>query len=77
FPGILAKTSEGVRNWGYAAGVEDLNTKKPMTTVFRFCIGSVTKTFTATVVLQLAGAHRLTLDSSIEKWLPGVIPGNG
>ncbi|MET3202626.1 UNVERIFIED_ORG: D-alanyl-D-alanine carboxypeptidase [Bacillus proteolyticus] len=62
---------------GYAAGVADLSTKKPMKTDFRFRIASVTKTFTATVVLQLAGENRLNLDDSIEKWLPGVIQGNG
>ncbi|WP_144467759.1 serine hydrolase domain-containing protein [Bacillus toyonensis] len=77
YPGILAKTSEGGKTWGYAAGIADLNTKKPMKTDFRFRIGSVTKTFTATVVLQLAGENRLNLDDSIEKWLPGVIQGNG
>ncbi|MDM5296366.1 serine hydrolase domain-containing protein [Peribacillus simplex] len=77
YPGILAKTSEGGKTWGYAAGVANLSTKKPMKTDFRFRIGSVTKTFTATVVLQLAGENRLNLDDSIEKWLPGVIQGNG
>ncbi|PHC90239.1 D-alanyl-D-alanine carboxypeptidase [Bacillus pseudomycoides] len=77
FPGILAKTSEGGKTWSYAAGIADLRTQKPMKTDFRFRIGSVTKTFTATVVLQLAGENRLNLDDSIEKWLPGVIQGNG
>ena len=77
FPGILVKTYEGGKTWGYAAGVADLSTKKPMKTDFHFRIASVTKTFTATVVLQLAGENRLNLDDSIEKWLPGVIQGNG
>ncbi|MEK7016004.1 serine hydrolase domain-containing protein [Bacillus sp. FSL R9-9410] len=77
FPGILAKTSEGGKTWSYAAGVANLGSKKPMKTDFRFRIGSVTKTFTATVVLQLAEENRLNLDDSIEKWLPGVIQGNG
>jgi len=77
YPGILAKTSEGGKTRSYAAGVADLSTKKPMKTDFRFRIGSVTKTFTATVILQLAGENRLNLDDSIEKWLPGVIQGNG
>jgi len=77
YPGILAKTSESGKTWSYAAGIADLRTKKPMKTDFRFRIGSVTKTFTATVVLQLAGENRLNLDDSIEKWLPGVIQGNG
>ncbi|WP_429844222.1 serine hydrolase domain-containing protein [Brevibacillus sp. FIR094] len=77
FPGILAQTSEGGKTWSYAAGVANLSTKKPMKTDFRFRIASVTKTFTATVVLQLAAENRLNLDDSIEKWLPGVIQGNG
>ena len=77
YPGILAKTSEGGKTWGYAAGIADLRNKKPMKTDFRFRIGSVTKTFVATVLLQLAGENRLNLDDSIEKWLPGVIQGNG
>ncbi|MGE7869971.1 serine hydrolase domain-containing protein [Bacillus paramycoides] len=77
YPGILAKTSEGGKTWGYAAGIADLRTKKPMKTDFRFRIGSVTKTFVATVLLQLVGENRLNLDDSIEKWLPGVIQGNG
>ncbi|PGM28219.1 D-alanyl-D-alanine carboxypeptidase [Bacillus cereus] len=77
YPGILAKTSEGGKTWSYAAGVANLSSKKPMKTDFRFRIGSVTKTFTATVVLQLAEENRLNLDDSIGKWLPGVIQGNG
>lgn len=44
---------------------------------YRFRIGSVTKTFTATTVLQLVGENRVQLDDSIEKWLPGLIQGNG
>ncbi|WP_420685909.1 serine hydrolase domain-containing protein [Bacillus cereus] len=77
YPGILAKTSEYGKTWGYATGVANLTTKKPMKTDFLFRIGSVTKTFTATVVLQLAGENKLSLDDSIEKWLPGVIQGTG
>ncbi|AXY06530.1 D-alanyl-D-alanine carboxypeptidase [Bacillus thuringiensis LM1212] len=76
-PGILAKISENGQTWAYAAGVADQSTQKPMNADFRFRIGSVTKTFIATVVLQLAGENRLNLDDSIEKWLPGVIQGNG
>ena len=77
YQGILAKTYLNGKTWSYAAGIADLRTKKPMKTDFRFRIGSVTKTFTATVVLQLAGENRLNLDDSIEKWLPGLIQGNG
>ncbi|MFJ7994459.1 serine hydrolase domain-containing protein [Peribacillus frigoritolerans] len=77
YPGILAEIHKGGKTWSYAAGIADVRTKKPMKTDFRFRIGSVTKTFIATVLLQLAGENRLNLDDSIEKWLPGVIQGNG
>ena len=77
YPGILAQISKGGKTWSYTAGVADVRTKKPMKADFRFRIGSVTKTFIATVLLQLSGENRLNLDDSIEKWLPGVIQGNG
>lgn len=43
----------------------------------RFRTASTTKTFTATVVLQLAAEGKLSLDDTVEKWLPGVVSGNG
>lgn len=43
----------------------------------RFRIGSATKTFTATVLLQLVGDGQLTLDDTVERWLPGVVDDNG
>jgi CubicO group peptidase (beta-lactamase class C family) len=39
-----------------------------------FRIGSVTKTFVATVLLQLTDEGRLALDDPIERHLPGVVP---
>ena len=40
----------------------------------RFRVGSVTKTFTATIVLQLVQEGTLRLDSTLEDHVPGVIP---
>src|SRR5262249_13938933 len=40
----------------------------------RFAIESTTKTFVATVVLQLAGERRLALDDTVQHWLPGLFP---
>ncbi|MGE0994856.1 serine hydrolase domain-containing protein, partial [Bacillus sp. GMa5/2] len=76
-PGVLAKTSNKGKVNSYTAGVADLITKKPVKSDFRFRIGSVTKTFTATTVLQLVGENRVQLDDPIEKWLPGLVQGNG
>ena len=39
-----------------------------------FRMGSNTKTVTATLILQLVAEHRLALNDSIEKWLPGLVP---
>jgi TolB protein len=40
----------------------------------RFRIGSVTKTFTATIVFQLMQEGKLRLDSTLNELLPGVVP---
>jgi D-alanyl-D-alanine carboxypeptidase len=40
----------------------------------RVRVGSITKTFVATVVLQLVGEGKLRLTDSVERWLPGLVP---
>ncbi|WP_063753229.1 serine hydrolase domain-containing protein, partial [Streptomyces resistomycificus] len=42
-----------------------------------FRAGSLTKTFIATVVLQLAAEHRLKLSDTVEQHLPGLVRGAG
>ncbi|MGV9456636.1 serine hydrolase domain-containing protein [Streptomyces sp. NPDC003635] len=42
-----------------------------------FRAGSVTKTFLATVVLQLAAEQRLSLSDTVERHLPGLVRGAG
>ena len=34
----------------------------------------MTKSFVATLVLQLVGEGRLGLDDKLERWLPGLVP---
>jgi D-alanyl-D-alanine carboxypeptidase len=63
--------------WTYAAGRADLRTGRPMSAEDRLRIGSVTKTFTAATVLRLADAGRLSLDAPVERYLPGLVRGNG
>ncbi|HEX2314845.1 MAG TPA: serine hydrolase domain-containing protein [Thermomonospora sp.] len=72
-PGVVALTRRDDRTARWARGVRDLRTKRAIRTHDRFRIGSNTKTFVATVVLQLAGERRLRLDDSVERWLPGTI----
>ncbi|MFF3174382.1 serine hydrolase domain-containing protein [Streptomyces sp. NPDC057900] len=59
------------------AGTAESGTGKPMPQDGRFRIGSATKTFTATVVLQLVGEGRMSLEDTVERWLPGLVRGNG
>lgn len=65
------------RRWTESAGTADLRTGRPMNATDRLRAGSVTKTFTATVVLQLAAEHRLSLDASVDHYLPGLIRAHG
>jgi len=52
----------------------NLESNSPIRATDRFRIGSVTKSFVATVVLQLVGEGKLSLDASVERWLPGLVP---
>ncbi|MEU0562349.1 serine hydrolase domain-containing protein [Dactylosporangium sp. NPDC006015] len=78
FPGALAsvRRADG-RVRDYTAGVGDLRTGRPVPRNGHVRIGSNTKTFTAVVVLQLAGEGRIDLDATVERYLPGVVRGNG
>ncbi|MEO3974097.1 serine hydrolase domain-containing protein [Streptomyces sp. CAU 1734] len=63
--------------WKGTAGVSRLGTGAPVNPDGRFRIGSITKTFTATAVLQLVGEGRIGLDDPVENHLPGVLPNGG
>jgi D-alanyl-D-alanine carboxypeptidase len=68
----LVKDRRGT--WRAAAGLADLRAKVAMRPGLHFRIASVTKSFTATLVLQLVGEGKLRLDDPVERWLPGVVP---
>ncbi|MFD3315136.1 serine hydrolase domain-containing protein [Streptomyces sp. NPDC058694] len=75
--GVVAQ-STGPRGSRYAtAGVADKATGAAVRSGDRFRMASASKTFVATVVLQLVGEGRLSLDDTVEHWLPGVVSGNG
>ncbi len=54
-----------------AYGKANLQTQAPRTTTDPFRIASITKTFTATAVLQLVGSGKLALTDTVSKWYPG------
>ena len=75
-PGVLLSVREGSETRLNVRGVAD-DRARPVRAGDRFRVGSVTKTFVATVVLQLVGEGRLRLGDTVEDWLPGVVPGGG
>ncbi|AVT33320.1 peptidase [Plantactinospora sp. BC1] len=60
--------------WTGATGVARLRTEAPVPRNARFRIGSVTKVFTATVVLKLAAEGRIDLGAPVQRYLPGLLP---
>ncbi len=74
---MLAEVSASPRPVAARAGVADPATGRPVAWDARHRIASTTKTFVATVVLQLAGEGRIGLDDPVERWLPGLLAGNG
>ncbi|AYG78583.1 D-alanyl-D-alanine carboxypeptidase [Streptomyces hundungensis] len=77
FPGVVAYARRGERESRTAAGLADTASGERARPDQRFRIASNTKSFVSTVLLQLEGEGRLSLDDSVEKWLPGVVQGNG
>lgn len=75
--GAVARSTGPRGQRSAAAGVIDKATGEAARPGDRFRIASASKTFVATVVLQLAGEGRLSLDDTVEDWLPGVVSGNG
>jgi D-alanyl-D-alanine carboxypeptidase len=76
-PGALAEVTDGHRRTVLTSGTADPATGAPVPPASRFRIGSMTKMFVATVMLQLAAEHRVALDAPVARYLPGLIRGHG
>ena len=76
-PGVTLTAKDAGSTWSTTAGVGNLRTHAPRSADDRYRVGSITKTFVSTVLLQLEAEGRLSLDDTVEKWLPGVVHGNG
>jgi D-alanyl-D-alanine carboxypeptidase len=70
-PGAVAAVIvEGEGEWVGASGKADLETGEAMTPETLFGIGSVTKSFVAALVLDLAEDGILSIDDPLSRWLP-------
>lgn len=73
-PGVSALVRDRSGTWRGSAGLAVLQPRRTMRPVDRFRVASVTKTFVATVVLQLVAEGRLRLNDTVERRLPGAVP---
>lgn len=71
-PGVIVGVWEPSRNleWTYAEGIANLSNNKPITTSTLMKVGSITKTFVSTVLLQLHQEKKLSLDDKLAKYIP-------
>jgi len=76
-PGATAFVSGPRGTWAGSAGVANVKTGEPMPVNARMRIESNSKTWLVAVVLQLVQEGRLSLDDTIDRWLPGLLRAHG
>lgn len=76
-PGVSVEARDDGGVWKSAAGVGDLTTGAPRGGNDRFRVGNITDTFVAAVLLQMEAEKKLRLDDSVDRYLPGLVSGNG
>ncbi len=70
--GDLARVTTPDDSWQGSYGDRQSGTPIPAQAHIR--IGSISKTFEATVILQLAAEHKVDLDRTVQHYLPGLLP---
>lgn len=60
------------REWVYSAGIGDLDTAAPVNPLSHVRIASISKTFVATVILQLVDEGKLSLNDPIASFVSGI-----
>lgn len=73
-PGATAYVRGPKGTWTGAAGLADVANGEPMRPDARMRLESVSKIWTATLVLRLAQEGKLRLDDTVERRLPGLLP---
>ncbi|MEZ4833706.1 MAG: alpha/beta fold hydrolase [Caldilineaceae bacterium] len=71
-PGMVVWIDAPTDQFAGASGFANFNDKTPMSPEGAFRIGSITKMFTATVIMQLVEDGVLALDDPLALWLPEV-----
>nr|WP_307543725.1 serine hydrolase domain-containing protein [Streptomyces sp. V3I8] len=73
-PGAIARVDDDGTVREVAEGVADRVTGRAIANADRFRVGSVTKSFSAVVLLQLVDEGALDLDTPVNTYLPGLLP---
>ena len=73
---VIFVQGAGSESWTASLGTSNLATHAPMSPDMHFRIGSITKTFVGTVILQLVDEGKLKLDDPISKYQPKVPNGD-
>jgi len=74
-PGALLAIETPLGSWIGTAGIANLDTEMPVHPDMQVRIASITKPFTALTVMKLEESGVLSLDDTVERWLPGRVPG--
>ncbi|MEU4092046.1 serine hydrolase domain-containing protein [Streptomyces sp. NPDC026673] len=74
--GVMVGLWKPGRDYVRAFGTAGKGTRAPMSTGFNMRVGSVTKTFTITALLQLVDQKKVRLDDPIAKYVRGVPQGH-
>ena len=75
--GTVARVLDGRDKIDARSGTARVDGSAPIPFDAQFRMGSNTKTFVAIVVLQLVDEGKLRLDDTVDRWLPGLVSGNG
>ena len=74
-PGALLYTYDAGHVKTFHSGLANIAAGTPMRSADRFRMGSLTKTYVSTVVLQLVAEHRLHLTDPVSRYLPRLLSG--
>ena len=76
-PGIAVSIRRAEGGEFLTSGVASIESKQPIRADTRFRIASVTKSFTATIVMQLVAERKLSLDDTVQDLAPDLLAAGG
>ncbi len=73
-PGVILGVKTPSDQWLLAAGTADIASSTLMDADMHIWLASVSKPLTSVLTMKLVEEEMLSLDDTVEKWLPGLIP---